>query len=155
MWKWRNLSLLGKIQIIKTFAIPKLMFRASVIPISNDRVKEANSIFYNFIWNGKDKVKCCALISDIDKGGLKMLDIESMVSARCVICLKKFLEEYPSTWKSILNSCILPVGGSLVLQCNFDTVKLKTQLPKYYKECFDAWSGLKSSTPVTFNDIMN
>ena len=155
MWKWRNLSLLGKIQIIKTFAIPKLMFRASVIPISNDLVKEANSIFYNFIWNGKDKVKRCALISDIDKGGLKMLDIESMVSARRVICLKKFLEDYPSTWKSILNSCILPVGGSLVLHCNFDTVKLKTQLPKYYKECFDAWSGLNSSTPVTFNDIMN
>ena len=155
MWKWRNLSLLGKIQIIKTFAIPKLMFRASVIPISNDLVKEANSIFYNFIWNGKDKVKRCALISDIDKGGLKMLDIESMVSARRVICLKKFLEDYPSTWKSILNSFILPVGGSLVLHCNFDTVKLKTQLPKYYKECFDAWSALNSSTPVTFNDIMN
>ena len=61
--------LLGKIQIIKTFAIPKLMFRASVIPISNDLVKEANLIFYNFIWNGKDKVKRCALISDIDKAG--------------------------------------------------------------------------------------
>ena len=42
MWKWRNLSLLGKIQIIKTFAIPKLMFSASVIAISNDLVKEAN-----------------------------------------------------------------------------------------------------------------
>ena len=84
-----------------------------------------------------------------------MLDIESMVSARRVICLKKFLEDYPSTWKSILNNFFLPVGGSLVLHCNFDTVKLKTQLPKYYKECFDAWSGLNSSTPVTFNDIMN
>ena len=57
----------------------------------------------------------CALISEIDKGGLKMLDIESMVSARRVICLKKFLEDYPSTWKSILNSCILPVGGSATL----------------------------------------
>ena len=33
--------------------------------------------------------------------------------------------------------------------------QIKTQLPKYYKECFDAWSGLNSSTPVTFNDIMN
>jgi len=153
MWKWRNLSLLGKFQIIKTFAIPKLMFRASVIPISNDLVKEANSIFYNFIWNGKDKIKRRALISDIDKGGLKMPDIESMVSARRVICLKKFLEDYPSTWKSILNSIILPVGGSLVLHCNFDTVKSKTRLPKHYKECFDAWSGLNSSTPVTFNDI--
>ena len=39
--------------------------------------------------------------------------------------------------------------------CNFDTVKLKTQLPKYYKDCFDTWSGLNSRTPVTFNDVMN
>ena len=29
LWKWRGLSLIGKIQIVKTFAIPKLMFRAS------------------------------------------------------------------------------------------------------------------------------
>ena len=35
-WKWRNLSILGKLQIIKTFAIPKLLFRASVIPMPND-----------------------------------------------------------------------------------------------------------------------
>ena len=144
MWKWRNLSILGRIQIIKTFAIPKLLFRASVIPMPNDLVKEVNSIFYTFIWNGKDKVKRCALISNIDKGGLKMLDIESMISARRVICLKKFLEDYPSTWKSFLNSCIFSVGGSLILHCNFDTVKLKTQFPKYYKECFDAWSGLRA-----------
>ena len=45
----------------------------------------------------KTKLSRCALISDIDKGGLKMLDIESVVSARRVICLKKFLEGYPST----------------------------------------------------------
>ena len=84
-----------------------------------------------------------------------MLDIESMINARRVICLKKFLEDYPSTWKSFLNSCIFLAGGSLILHCNFDTIKLKTQFPKYYKECFDAWSGLNNSTPVTFNDVMN
>ena len=133
MWKWRNLSILGKIQINKTFEIPKLMFRASVIPIPNDLVNEVNSIFYGFIWNGKDKVKRCALISEIDKGGLEMLDIESIISARRVICLKKFLEDYPSTWKSFLNSCILSVGGSLILHCNFDTIKLKTQFRNIIK----------------------
>ena len=26
LWKWRGLSLIGGIQIVKTFAIPKLMF---------------------------------------------------------------------------------------------------------------------------------
>jgi len=53
------------------------MFGTSAIPIAKELIKEANSIFYNFIWNGKDKVKRLALISDIEMGGLKMLDIQS------------------------------------------------------------------------------
>ena len=39
LWKWRGLSLVGRIQIVKTFAIRKLMFRASAISISKDLVK--------------------------------------------------------------------------------------------------------------------
>ena len=39
LWKWRGLSPVGRIQIVKTFAIPKLMFRASAISISKDLVK--------------------------------------------------------------------------------------------------------------------
>ena len=66
-----GLSLLGRIQIVKTFAIPKLMFRASVVPVSKELLNEANSVLYNFIWNGKDKVKRLALISDIEMGGLQ------------------------------------------------------------------------------------
>ena len=37
LWKWTGI---GRIQIIKTFAIPKLMFRASVIPISKELIKK-------------------------------------------------------------------------------------------------------------------
>ena len=70
-----EICLLGKIQIVKTFAIRKLLFRTSVIPIPNELVKEANSIIYSFIWSGQDKVKHSALISDIEKGGVNMLDI--------------------------------------------------------------------------------
>ena len=57
LWKWRGLSLIGRIQIVKTFAIPKLMFRASAISISRDPVKEAESIFYHFIWIGTERTK--------------------------------------------------------------------------------------------------
>ena len=90
-----------KSKCMKTFAIPKLIFRASVIPIPNELVKEVNSIFCTFLCNGKDKVKLCALISDIDKGGLKMLDIEYMISARRVF-FEEILRGLPSTWKSFL-----------------------------------------------------
>ena len=131
VWKWRGRSLLGRIQIVKTFAIPKLMFRASVIPTSKELIKEENSIFNNFIWNGKDKVKRLALISDIEMGGLKMLDIQSMISAKRVTCIKKLLEDYSSPWKTILDKLLLPVAGRFALHCNFQTSELKVNLPAY------------------------
>ena len=155
LWKWRNLSLLGRIQIVKTFAIPKLMYRASVIALPKDLVKEVNSIMYGFIWNRKDKVKHQALISDLKKGGLKMLDIESMIKAKRVAFLKKFLEEYPSTWKTILKKLSSPIGGCFVLHCNFDTSKLKTHLPAYYKEYRDAWSDLNGKNPSSLQEVLN
>ena len=100
LWKQRGLSLLGRIQIIKTFAIPKLTYRASVLPISIDLIKEADSLFYYFIWNGKDKVKRNVMISEDEKGGLNMLDIDYMVRTRRVICVKRYLEDYKSPWKA-------------------------------------------------------
>ena len=92
------------------------MFRATLFPISKDLIKEADSLFYYFIWNGKDKVKRTVMISAVEKGGLNMLDIDSMVRSRRVICIKKkFLEDYKSPWKAFLNEILIPVGGKLIL----------------------------------------
>jgi len=46
------------------------MFRASVLPISKELIKEADLLFHPFIWNGKDKVKRNVMISEVKKGGL-------------------------------------------------------------------------------------
>ena len=89
MWKWRGLTLIGRIQIVKSFAIPKFMSKASLIPVSNELIKEVNKELYSFIWKGKDKVKRAALINDIEDGSLKMLDLESMISAQRVMLRKK------------------------------------------------------------------
>ena len=122
------------------------MFRASVIPTPKELIKEVNSILYSFIWNGKDKVK---------RHGLKMLDIDSMISAKRIICLKKFLEDYQSIWKTILDKLLSPVGGRFILHCNFHISLLKISLPEYYKECFDAWSDLNGITPSCYREIIN
>ena len=151
VWKWRGLSLLGRVQIVKTFAIPKLMFRAFVLPISKELIKEANSIFYNFIWNGKDKVKRLALISDIERSrnGRTQNVRHSIYDQRKTSNMYKEIssvEDYSSPWKTILDKLLLPVGGRFVLHCNFHSSKLKTNLPAYYKECFDAWSEFNGKT---------
>ena len=41
-----------------------------MLPISEDLIKEADSLFYYFIWNGKDKVKRNVMISEVKKSGL-------------------------------------------------------------------------------------
>ena len=89
MWNWRGLTLIGRIQIVQSFAIPKFMSKASLIPVSNELITEVNKELYSFIWKGKDKVKRSALINDIEDGSLKMLDLESMISAQRVMLRKK------------------------------------------------------------------
>ena len=39
-------------------------------------VKEVNKIIFNFIWKGRDKVKRLALISDVERGGLRAPHLE-------------------------------------------------------------------------------
>ena len=85
MWKWRGLTLLGKIQIVKTFIIPKFLSKAALMSVSNSLIEKLNKLINGFIWKGNDKIKRSALINDIENGGLKMLDIESMISAQRVM----------------------------------------------------------------------
>ena len=91
-WSWRGLTLLGRIQVIKSFAIPKILYRASLISTKKDFIKKINYLLYSFVWKGKDKVKWNALINSLEKGGLKMPDFESMIKTQRVLCIKKFLE---------------------------------------------------------------
>ena len=77
IWRWRDLTIIGRIQIVKTFVIPIFLYRASMICLNKDFVNEANKIIFDFIWKGKDKVKRSALVSDIEDGGLKAPHLDS------------------------------------------------------------------------------
>ena len=40
---------------VENFPLPKPMFRASVLPGLKDLIKEVDSLFDHFIWDGKEK----------------------------------------------------------------------------------------------------
>ena len=61
--------------------------------VSRDLIQAVNKELYDFIWNGKNKVKRFALMNDIEDGGLKMLDIECMIKAQRLMCLRKYIED--------------------------------------------------------------
>ena len=58
-WHHRKLTLIGKNTVLKTFALPKLIYVLTVLPNPpNDVINDIKSAIFNFIWDGKpDKIK--------------------------------------------------------------------------------------------------
>jgi hypothetical protein len=59
----------GKVIVIKTLALPKLIHLQSLF-------NDLNKLFLNFIWDGKpEKITRNTLIADFEDGGLKMIQV--------------------------------------------------------------------------------
>jgi hypothetical protein len=125
IWKQRNLSLIGKVQIIKTFGISKLLFITNMKNTPPEIIKKANSIFYKFLWNGPDKVKRATMISDIAGGGLKMPHLESIIETQKIMWVKRFSDNNFHPWKEFLIKDLCVTGG-----CNISNRKIPENMLK-------------------------
>ena len=56
IWSSRGLSIYGKVTVIKSLILPKLIYISSLLPTPNNIIKELNQLLFNFLWKGKDKV---------------------------------------------------------------------------------------------------
>ena len=73
-WKFRRLSLLGKITVIKSLATSQLVYILSPLQTNHEALKEINAIFFQFLWDEKgDKIKRNVMIKDYAEVGLKMI----------------------------------------------------------------------------------
>ena len=91
IWSSRNLSIYGKITIIKSFLIPKFVFICSVLPTPKEVVKQLNEMMFKFLWNGTDKVTRVSTINEYAEGGLKMIVLECMVKSLRLAWLERIL----------------------------------------------------------------
>ena len=62
-----------------------------MISNKNEFITKVNNLLYSFVWKGNDKVKRTVLICPIEKGGLKIPDLDSKIAAQRIICIEKYL----------------------------------------------------------------
>ena len=79
----RRLSLIGKIPVIKTLAVPKLVYVMKVLPPpGKDIFNRLTRLFKDFIWSrNKPRVILPQLEQDISKGGLRLTNISILNKA--------------------------------------------------------------------------
>ena len=149
-WQRRNLTLYGKINIVKTLGISKLIYSASVLPVPDHYIQEINKLIFNFIWAGKPpKIKRNTIIGKKKDGGLKMCDFKIMEKALKIAWIDRIQDESQASWKIIPNQFFHKNGGlAFLTKCNFatSTLDLDDKLPIFYKKVLDYWCEFKIST---------
>ena len=101
-WSRRNTTLVGRILIIKSLALSKLVhFFISLPSPPKDFVRELNKKFFRFLWKGKPpKIKRTTLELDFNEGGLRMVNVERFEKTMKVKWLKRMLGSN-DVWKVI------------------------------------------------------
>ena len=83
-WKMRNLTLTGKIQIVKSLGLSQLTASLQQTYIKEQEIQAIEKSILRFLWNKKDTSRASGLVSskilklDYNQGGLKCPDIKSI-----------------------------------------------------------------------------
>ena len=74
-WSQRDISVYGRINIVKTLALSKVIFVCSSLETPPYFVEEVNKKIFDFVWNHKPaKIKKSTLLKSKKEGGLEMKD---------------------------------------------------------------------------------
>ena len=115
--KSRVFTLCGKINIIKTLGLSKLIFSASVLPIPENFAHEVNKLTFKFLWDAKPaQIKKSTINGPKEKGGLKMIVFEHMNKALKCVWINRLTNENRGAWKLIPDDATVHLGVAMQLQ---------------------------------------
>ena len=141
--------------------LSKLIYNRSVLVISEQLVKEINSIIFKFIWGEKpSKIKKSTIIGKRKHGGLKMTDFNILNKALKVAWIPRIKSENVVFWKIIPNTTLERYGGlHFLTSYNYDINTLQVgNLPPFYVDLLKEWQmtkdSIRSETLLTYEEVI-
>lgn len=163
-WSKRNITVIGKITVVKTLMLPILNHLIMSLPNPDtETIKYINSLFYTFIWNSPvHRVKIDVLEMNYEDGGLKMININNFIAAMKCTWVRR-LYNSNSKWQNIFMSQVdkdkfFSYGDEFIKQLKIKTVNrfwqdvLESLLLLIEKEQNQDWSYFLAS-PIWMNSI--
>jgi hypothetical protein len=131
-WSKRDLTILGKITVVKCFLVSQLIYVMKSIGLPTSVLTDINRIFYKFIWQRKfsnrkafEKVKRQVMEGDRKDGGLNMVNVLKLQQAFYLQWIGK-LETAIDLWTFIpkwLYSRISKDTDALKINCRSKQIK--------------------------------
>jgi len=153
-WSRWKLSLLRKITILKSFAVPKLIYSLTVL-YNLDQVcinKIKKSLCSNFFGKQKTDNFSRDMISyNYCLGGLKMLDLDKCIQSLQCSWVKRLQFQPYSIWVQLYENMLNKYGKQFILKSNIkpkETEKLDTK-SKYLNDVLTTWSYVNFKEDIT------
>ena len=157
IWKQRNLTLAGKINIFKSLALSKAIFVCTMKNAPQKFIDDLNHIQKEFLWNGKPKIKHSTIVSSYANGGYNSVDVESKIHAIRISWIKRLLEPDFHQWKLIPNVIYQNIGGLSVFHSNLSLSKSSSiytkVIPTFYANLLQSWQKVCNTEPESADDI--
>lgn len=117
MWSRRHLTPFGKITVIKTLALSKLVYLFSNIPDPPAQFfQDLDKMFFDFLWDKKrSKIKRSVVCAAYEKGGLRMIDVVSFAASMKISWLRRIFSGHSLLYRMLCAMCpdaaTLPTTG--------------------------------------------
>ena len=153
-WKCRKLSLKGKVTVVNSLAISKLVYLSSIIITPQQVYKEVKDLIVDFLWDGgTPKIAYSTLIQGIEKGGLKLVDLELKVKSFSITWVKRLTNLSRGKWKALPRIFYDTNDLKLFFSSNLPRIT-NVEGPQFYRVIQNNWSDItKVDTPN--EDIVN
>ena len=160
-WSFRNLSIIGKVTVIKSLAFPIIIQVLTVLPSPSIQIlKKIQNTFFNFLWNSKvDKIKRDIMICDLDEGGLRVPDIFTYCKSLKLTWIKRAMDPAnQSDWKKLLLDNIEFVGGDKfwhLTKTGLNQITKRTNFGKFWEEVVEIWRKLQEPFTTAPESILS
>ena len=159
-WGKSNLSLAGKMAVIKQLVLPKISYLAVVFPPSKTQTASLTQILEDFLWNGKrPKVSTKLLHLPFERGGKGLTNLELFARSLTLNLVKDIFSSHALHWPSC-TFYFLNRYKNLNLYKGIFKVSLsaraidRANLPFWYKFLLESWLLLtQNKRPATTSAI--
>ena len=153
LWSQRDLSLLGKVAILKSLAFSMITYQCCSLMVPDCFMENIIDIAYKFLWSGKkDKIKRKTVIANYENGGLKMLDLKSFIIAQRVMWVKRLSTPKVASWKAYPEYVLSTIIGMDTFKTQLDTANNKNNISPFYWTIIKSWHILKEINIEQINE---
>jgi hypothetical protein len=147
LWKMRNLTLIGRILVVKSLALSQITYIVTNVHIPAQYISEIEVIISNFVWkNSTPRVKFDVISLQIENGGLKYPNLLNHIKALKLAFIRRLFDEENKPWKQSFQSFFKNINVKDVFLSRGNLPEsLLMNLPLFYKDLIQFWSELKKN----------